>query len=208
MYFSISTWFVRVKKMNETATTCRHLAALVLMMDEIQRYFMNELEYGIAALPGHPESWAFVGMDTGRALAQLEFVRDCLREVPSPRFVDCGAGLGFIGMLARGLGFRPGGIELSSRYVEIANRLFAEASVAEGNVLDFSDYGEFDVIYYYGPFKDDAMQEQFEIKVERDAMPGAIIIANRKVSDTWQNSPDFRLLKEDGVGSWIFQKRR
>ena len=122
------------------------------MMDDIQRYFTNELEYGIAALPGHPECWAFVGMDLGRALAQLEFARQCLGENPSPRFVDCGAGLGFIGMLARGLGFRPSGIELSPRYSEIAGRLFAAAMVTEGDVLHYPDYGGFDAIYYYGPF--------------------------------------------------------
>ena len=193
--------------MDKSATTPLHLAALVTMMDEIQHYFMNELEHGIAALPGHPSSWAFVGMDTGRALGQLEFVRECLGECLSPRFVDCGAGLGFIGMLARGLGFNPSGIELSSRYTEIANRLFPSARVAGGDVLYFPDYGEFDVIYYYGPFKDEALQEQFEIKVESDARPGAIIIANRKVSDAWRQSPDFHLLMDDGVGSWIFRKR-
>ena len=137
--------------MNEPAHQ-RHLSSLVSMMDDIQRYFTNELEYGIASLPGHPGCWAFVGMDMGRALAQLEFARQCLEENPSPRFVDCGAGLGFIGMLARGLGFRPCGIELSPRYTEIAGRLFAAAFVTEGDVLHYPDYREFDAIYYYGPF--------------------------------------------------------
>ena len=78
--------------------------------------------------------------------------------------------------------------------------------VTEGDVLHYSGYGEFDAIYYYGPFKDEVLQEQFELKVEKDAKPGAIIVANRKVSDSWRHSPDFRLLKDDGVGSWIFQK--
>jgi hypothetical protein len=43
--------------------------------------------------------------------------------------------------------------------------------------------------------------------VEADAKPGAIIIANRKVSDAWCHSPHFRLLKSDGVMSYIFQKQ-
>lgn len=145
------------------------------MMDDVQRYFTNELEYGTTTLHGHPESWAFVGMDIGQALAQLEFARHCLGEKPSPRFVDFGAGLGFIGMLARGLGFRPIGIELSLRYTEIAGRSFAAAMITEGDVPNFSDYSEFDAIHYYGPFKGEALQEQFELKVEKDAKPGAII---------------------------------
>ena len=41
---------------------------------------------------------------------------------------------------------------------------------------------------------------------QTDAKPGAIIIANRKVSDAWARSSRFRTLLEDGTGSWIFRK--
>jgi hypothetical protein len=181
-------------------------AALLPLIEEVQRYFMLELEGGIAAHREHPESWAFVGMDPARALAQLTFARDHLASDTSPAFLDCGAGLGFVGMLARGLGFQPSGIELCPRYVALANRLLPWAGVVEGDVLDHPGYGEPEVIYYYGPFKDEALQERFELKVEADAKPGAIIIANRKVSAAWACSPRFQPLIEDGTGSWIFRK--
>jgi len=64
------------------------------------------------------------------------------------------------------------------------------------------------VIYYYGPFKDDVLQARFEHQVEATAKPGAIIIANRKVSDAWRHSTDFRLLRDDGVMSCILQKQQ
>lgn len=188
------------------AVVRRQWSAMIAMIDDIQHYFMNELEGGIAAHREHPESWAFVGMDTARALDQLSFARSCLAADASPRLVDCGAGLGFIGMLARGLGFRPAGIELSTRYVEIANRILPWAQVAEGDVLEFPDYGGFEAVFYYGPFKDEALQERFELKVEADASPGTVIIANRKVSEAWRRSDRFRLLRDDGGGSCIFQK--
>lgn len=181
-------------------------AFLMSMLDEVQHYFMNELEGGIAAHSEHPEAWAFVGMNVEQALAQLSFVRGCFPAIAAPAFIDCGAGLGFIGMLARGLGFRPGGIELSRRYVELAGKLFPWAQVVEGDVLTYPDYPGQDVIFYYGPFKDDTLQEQFELKVEAEAKPGAIIIANRKVSAAWRRSTRFRLLKDDGGMGCIIQK--
>ena len=179
---------------------------MLALVEDIQRYFMLELEGDIAAHRTHPESWAFVGMDPARALAQLTFARDQCAAHPAPAFLDCGAGLGFVGMLARGLGFRPSGIEFCPRYVELANRLLPWAAVAEGDVLEHADYGEPEVIYYYGPFKDESLQERFELMVEAAAKPGAIIIANRKVSDAWARSSRFQLLLEDGTGSWIFRK--
>lgn len=190
----------------QSITTTHQLSALLALVEDIQRYFMLELEGGIAAHRAHPGSWAFVGMDPARALAQLTFARDLLEPDSSPTFLDCGAGLGFVGMMARGLGFRPSGIELSPRYVELANRLLPWAGVVEGDVLDHPRYDVPEVIYYYGPFKDEALQEQFELKVEADAKPGAIIIANRKVSDAWARSSRFQPLLEDGTGSWILRK--
>jgi len=184
----------------------RHLTILLAMMDEVQSYFMHDLEGGIAAHAEHPEAWAYVGMNVEWALAQLSFVRGCFPATAAPSFIDCGAGLGFVAMLARGLGFRPGGIELCSRYVALAERLFPWAQTFEGNVLTYPHYADHDVIFYYGPFKDEGLQARFEHKVEAEAKPGAIIIANRKVSEEWRSSSQFRLLKEDGVGSWIFQK--
>lgn len=192
--------------MAQDPSATRQLAALLALVEDVQRYFMLELEGGIATHRSRPESWAFVGMDPARALAQIAFARDRLATHPAPLFLDCGAGLGFVGMMARGLGFRPSGIELSARYVELANRLLPWSGVVEGDVLDHPGYGEPDVIYYYGPFKDDTLQERFELRVETHAKPGAIIIANRKVSDAWTRSPRFEPILEDGTGSWIFRK--
>jgi len=188
------------------AATPRGTAFLMSMMDEVQHYFMNELEGGIAAHAGRPEAWAFVGMNVELALAQLGFARGFFPAGAAPAFLDCGAGLGFIGMLARGLGFRPSGIELSRRYVELAGKLFPWAQVREGDVLTYADYGEHDAIFYYGPFKDETLQAQFEQKVEAEAKSGAIIIANRKVSAAWSRSTRFRLLRDDGFMGCIIQK--
>jgi SAM-dependent methyltransferase len=184
----------------------KSLSALISIMNDVQNYFMNELEGGIATHAANPESWAYVGINIEWALSQLRFVREYFPENASPSFIDCGAGLGFISILARNLGFKATGIEFSTRYVELARKLFPHAQTFEGDMLTFDNYAQYDVIFYYGPFKDEVFQEQFEHKVEAEAKSGAIIIANRKVSEAWRTSAQFRLLKEDTVVSWIIQK--
>jgi hypothetical protein len=65
-------------------------------------------------------------------------------------------------------------------------------------VLEFGGYADCDVIYYCGPFSDEAVQRRFEEKVEAEAKVGAVIIGNRKASDAWRSSKRFELLSQDG----------
>jgi hypothetical protein len=65
-----------------------------------------------------------------------------------------------------------------------------------------------DVIYYYGPFADDAIQASIERRVEEDLRRGPIVLANRKLTHDWRASGDFDLLTTDGSMSWAFRKCR
>jgi hypothetical protein len=179
---------------------------LMTMLDQVQSYFMTRLVGGIARLPDKPEAWAFVGLRTETAVPQLLAARALFPESPSPKFLDCGSGLAFVTALARGIGFDATGIEWNEQYVSIARQLFSSARTVQGDVLAFAGYGDYDVIYYYGPFSDEEVQRRFEEKVEAEAKVGAVIIGNRKASDAWRASNRFQLLAEDGYMGVLLRK--
>jgi SAM-dependent methyltransferase len=181
--------------------------ALTDVLERLQGHFFAQLEDRIIApLAEDPACWGFVAMPVSDALEQLVAARNLLPGARSPKFLDCGSGLGFVAALAHGLGFSAEGIEICPRYLAVARQLFPQVTTHEGNVLDFAGYDRFDVIYYYGPFRDEALSRQFELKVEAEARPGAIILGNRKVTDEWKRSGQFRCLGGDGFMGVVLQK--
>lgn len=175
-------------------------------LDQVQTYFTNSLAGGVAHLKDKPEAWAFVGMPALTAIGQLRQARSNFPAGPSPSFLDCGSGLGFIPALARELGFRAAGVEWSEEYVTIAQRMFSGVTTIRGDVLEFAHYADYDAIYYYGPFDDEALQRRFEEKVERDAKVGAVIIGNRKASDAWRESNCFEALSDEPFMGVLLKK--
>jgi SAM-dependent methyltransferase len=112
------------------------------------------------------------------------------------RFVDVGCGLGDKVFLAKVLGFEGHGIEYDQRLVRRAKRLHAmresrakayaapevtcgwegaPLTVYAKDALEF-DYGEFDVIYLFRPFADDALEARLEERIWRQARPGAVVV--------------------------------
>jgi len=70
------------------------------------------------------------------------------------------------------------GIEIGFPYIVQAREIFKlHEEVTQGDALTF-DYGDFDVIYYYRPFTDEALQAKFERRLIRQAKPGAYIIGH------------------------------
>ena len=149
---------------------------LMSMLDQVQGYFMHALVGGVGRHEDKPGSWAFVGLRTEMAVAQLLKARAVLPAGPAPKFLDCGAGLSFVTTLAGGLGFDATGVEWNDGYVSLAKGLFPSTKIIRGDVLTFDGYGDYDVIYYYGPFSDEDIQRSFEEKVEAEAKVAAVII--------------------------------
>ena len=180
--------------------------AVVAVLDSVQDAYRDRIGGGIARLEGRPESWGFAGARTGDVMKQLRCAR-AATTARSPRLLECGSGFGFVAALAREVGFTVTGVEIHRPYIELSRLLFPAIRVEETDLLTFDRFGEFDVIYYYGPFADDEVQARFERRVEADLRPGGIVLASRKVTDDWQHGGAFELLSTDGSHAFVLQKR-
>lgn len=180
--------------------------AVAAVLDAIQDSYRDRIAGGVATLDGRPESWGFVGARMADVLAQLRVAR---RATParSPRFLECGSGFGFVAALARELGFTVTGVGVEASYVETSRRLFPSVRVEEADLLAFDRFGQFDVVYYYGPFSDHEVQARFERRIEADLRPGGIILASRKVTRDGIEAGTFEVLAEIGLNSFVLQKK-
>src|ERR1019366_9623905 len=93
------------------------------------------------------------------------------------------------------------------KYIELSRRFFPAVRIEEADLLTFDRFGDFDVIYYYGPFADDEVQASFERQIEQALRPGEIILANRKVTHDWRASEAYDLLWTDDTFQWAIRKR-
>lgn len=183
-----------------------NLEAVAALLDSIQDSLRDRIAGGIGRLEDRPESWGFVGMPMLQALAMLRLARDTT-PAPSPRFLECGSGFGFVAALARELGFAATGIEIVPEYIEVSRRLFPSVHVEAADLLTFDRVGDFDVVYYYCPFEDDDVQARFERRIEAALRPGGIILANHKITHDWQDRNAFDLLWTDHSFQWAIRKR-
>ncbi len=130
--------------------------------------------------------YPFVAMDTRQAYEQIRLARQFLLETGAPprppRFIDIGCGIGNIMLLAELMDFKVFGIEKDTGSLEIARSLLGRAAVSEEDIWNFTQLDEFDVVYYFRPFCEKTHQLAFEQRIEDKLKPGAILIANRKMS--------------------------
>lgn len=76
-------------------------------------------------------------------------------------------------LIAREYGWRVTGLELRPELASAARRLLPEAEVIQADAMDFDRYGEFDFIYCYRPFKDDATEDALEERIITQLKTGA-----------------------------------
>lgn len=182
------------------------IEALAAVLDRIQDSLRDRVAGGIGRLENRPESWGFVGMPTLQAVALLRVALGAT-SAKSPKFLECGSGFGFVAALARELGFTVTGVEVVAKYIEHSRQFFPAVRVEEADLLTFDRFGDFDVVYYYGPFADEEVQAAFERRIEDALRPGGIVLASRKITHDWRMSGAFQLLWTDDTFQWAIQKR-
>ncbi len=139
--------------------------------------------------------YPFVPMDTRQAFDQILCARSHLEQRadrPSPwTFLDIGAGIGNVLLIAEQMGFDVFGIEKDPYPCSIARQLIGEDRVQEADIWQFDGYHRFDVIYYFRPFHDGTLERRFETMIEDRVRPGGILIANRKMSNAIESDTRF-----------------
>jgi SAM-dependent methyltransferase len=92
---------------------------------------------------------------------------------PGNRFLDVGAGPGSKMMRARDqYGLDVTGIEIVPEYAAEAGRHGLDVRL--GDALDFKDYGEFDLIWIYRPFRDPDLEAALEDLIWDQMAVGAL----------------------------------
>jgi hypothetical protein len=86
-------------------------------------------------------------------------------------FLDVGCGLGNKVWIAKELGFDAHGIEVNEKYVEIARNLVGPQRIRCLDATTYTDYGEYDVIYFFNPMPSGVL----EAAVLGGARQGALI---------------------------------
>lgn len=98
------------------------------------------------------------------------------------RFLDIGCGGGTKVFLASRYFERCDGLDLDSGYIAAAqSTLLAldaqECSAFQANAVEFDGYGDYDVIYFFRPMRDDALLDALEDRLMEQVRPGTVIIA-------------------------------
>jgi len=107
--------------------------------------------------------------------AFIALCAEALPEAQGDRFLGIGCGIGTREKIAREFfGFEAHGFDRVPEYVEQAQVLGVRAEVADA--LEFTGYGDYDVLWFNRPFRDPALQAQLEARVWEEAKPGAEVI--------------------------------
>jgi len=96
------------------------------------------------------------------------------------KFLEVGCGIGrnlFLLKHAKGLNFETvHGIDIVPEYLAEARRLYhLDKNVMQADALEF-DYRPYDVVYFYRPFEDEAMELRFEDRIVEQLRPGGYVL--------------------------------
>lgn len=159
------------------------------------------------------DRYPFIPLSTEEALHQLLGAIDHLRKREDNKyytkysFLDAGCGFGNIMMMAAEVGFKPYGLEIDERLITHAKRVnYHWRNIRHKDILKYTRYGQFDVIYYYCPFCNGKLQQKFEERVEDQMKVGAILMPNLKVSNRIEKDKRFKLIQMKGRGLRFFKK--
>jgi len=98
------------------------------------------------------------------------------------RFLDVGCGGGTKVYLASRYFEACDGLDLDPGYADAARRTLQRldafgCSAFQENALQFDGYGDYDVIYFFRPMRDDDMLDALEDRLLAQARPGTVIVA-------------------------------
>jgi SAM-dependent methyltransferase len=175
--------------------------------DEMLSVFLNMYSSQVNYLrPGRKEerkmekkgSWHFIPNRTYDVFETFIVLKDYLRKeerwsahsnIHRSKFLDAGCGIGNILLIARYVRLCENiyGLELSDSMIEKAKEFIAPHErttpyihINKANVMEYDNYGDYDIIYYFCPLKDYKMEMKFERKVEDEMKVGAVLASSKQ----------------------------
>lgn len=105
------------------------------------------------------------------------------------RFLDVGCGTGFKVMMAAQFFDQCDGLEYDPAYVSAAHTLFERGGLNscrafEADGLTYDGYGDYDVLYFYRPMREDDQLQELEAQILRHARPKTLVIAPYRVFES------------------------
>lgn len=176
--------------------------------------FLTVLRYG----KGHPEwsdkdHFGFIPSEPASVLTVLIKAKHLLRENdpstysrghPTYKFLDAGCGVGNIMLLANCIGFDAWGIEKDPETVKLACKLDCHEGrhIIKADMVEYKDYGKYDVIYYYQPMRSEKMKVFINV-LHSQIKVGAIVIPN---GDCNQFAKDSKFEERYNNGRLMYRK--
>jgi len=135
--------------------------------------------------------------------AFIALVAEALPELQGGKFLEVGCGIGTRMKVARDFfGLDVHGFDRVPEYVQQAKNLDLDAW--EADALEYEGYGDYNVLWFNRPFRDQALQAQLEERVWGRMRSGAVVICanlNEKPPPEW-----FIVLDDWEVRRGIWQK--
>lgn len=156
-------------------------------------------------------SFNFIPIELYRIIADFILLREALEQdrrwsgycKKNTKFLDAGCGIGNVLLMATvtNICYEAHGLELFPKTFTKAKRWLGNSCITDPHrrtdsgfnmprivllkrdILTFRDYKNYDVIYYYRPFKDGTKENKFESKVENDMSVGSVLIPKLKYTE-------------------------
>lgn len=115
------------------------------------------------------------------------------------KFLDIGCGIGTKVMLADAI-FVASGFDIEEEYLDVARKIGCK-DVFHADALEFEGYGDYDILYFYAPFKDGMLQRRFEDRLYEQMRPGQVLAPMHTITRWHEEHDDMKPL-----GRYLFVK--
>jgi SAM-dependent methyltransferase len=170
--------------------------------------FLSDLVQHISLPLCNYPSYAWIPSDFDEAYKALEFVKSKTKPYSYPKFLEAGSGVAVISAMAKSMGMDELAVDINPKLVELNEECF-RVDAKQGDILEFPNYKDFDVIYFFKPIFPRSKEAIFEKKVADEAKVGCWIINH---SPEWfypfNEDKRFRRAKSfEGMRTAIFRKK-
>ena len=117
-------------------------------------------------------------LDVDLFVGMMDVVKGNGFDLVGKKFLEVGSGTGYYCDIMKKIGMQVEGIELNSKLFEISTQMFPEIKFHNIDCLNFENYGEYDIIYYWSPFSDKEFQEKLNSRIEDEIKVGGYIVAD------------------------------